>query len=123
MGELEAQGLWNPIYNVKLNDLVLPGSHDSAAIDFHSDNCRDELFLDALNSESRRKTAQTQEASLWDQMYQHGMRFLDVRFDGITWNGRRYPLQHTFYIRNEVDTVEKALEVINKFVSSNPTYT
>lgn len=124
MGELGDRGLWNSSYNVTLRDLVLPGSHDSAAVDFDGENCLDgdeSALLDQLGGDARRKTAQTQESSLWDQMYSHGMRFLDIRFGGRTWNGKKYPLQHIFFVKDQVDTLEKALAVVNDFVTENPT--
>jgi len=128
MEELYNRGLFSPSYGVRLRDLVLPGSHGSALIDFHRQTCDGNFKAELLGNDERRRVAKNQATNIYSQMSNHGMRFLDLRFSPETWcqytmftyECRRFPLQHRYYVKHAVNTVWKALEQVQIFLNNNP---
>ena len=115
--------LLNSQYNVRLREFVLPGSHDSAAKgNFEDCNCNWESWIpQCLPPYMRNRLAKNQEVSVWDQMKYHGIRFLDIRFEDVNYNGRQYPLHHSFYITSHPNNLAAAFSVVNDFLNENPT--
>ena len=125
MQSLHENGLMTE--DVVLNDLVLPGSHDSAA--FHMDNkaCLELLskMPDITKSHPSwrkqipRKTAQNQNIGILDQL-RNGIRFLDLRIIAHSnYEGIKYPLHHTFIVDDSINSLFSAIQVISDFLTEN----
>jgi hypothetical protein len=111
---------------VRLVDFVLPGSHNSAAVKMSDNFCSDSSALGnfvlklILASDTKNKVAKCQETSIWNQL-EAGIRYFDIRVvDDADFGGLRYPLHHTYLIDDQVNTMEKALEVFSRFLDKNP---
>jgi len=105
---------------VILADFVLPGSHNSAAAKMSDKFCSESNALSSLVSDARDKVAKCQDSSIWDQL-ESGIRYFDIRVvDAAKVYNLRYPLHHSFLIDNEVNTMEKVLETLSRFVDKNP---
>ena len=124
-----AQKLGTEKDRVALTDFVLPGSHNSAAIDMHTTSCAESSsgqnwVLDLSLNHNR--VAKNQEISLQSQMLE-GIRLFDIRvIDGVVYTNavksswRHYPLHHSFLIDDPVDTMEDAMNELCNFVHQNP---
>lgn len=72
--------------DARLEEFLLPGSHDSAAMDFYQDSCSagpsssSEFVLPPLPNRALLDTSQTQEFDFTHQLEVGGMRLLDTIF-------------------------------------------
>ena len=102
-----------------LNDLVLPGSHNSAAVAMESEkHCGAfNLQIDSLADE----IAQNQDISLEEQL-KKGMRFLDLRvIEHTNFHGIQYPLHHAYLIHPPyVNNLYDAFSLLEEFLDDNP---
>ena len=116
MASLYNNGLMN---TVTLNDLVLPGSHNSAAVALEAEkHCgRINLQVDALAEE----VAKNQDIGLTEQLRQ-GIRFLDLRvIENTNFYGLKYPLHHSYLIHEgHTKTLYQAFNVVEIFLNENP---
>jgi hypothetical protein len=120
MTSLGAQ-LGSEIHKVILADFVLPGSHNSKAVKMSHRVCSESMIpLPSLPVDSRNKVAKCQDTSIWNQL-ESGIRYFDIRVvDAADFYGLKYPLHHSYLIDDEVNTMEKALEIFSRFLDNNP---
>ena len=107
---------------IKLRDFVLPGSHNSAAVDMSRSFSVCGGFESNLNifKDKRNQVAKCQEKSIMDQL-KGGIRYLDLRIvDSKNFGGLRYPLHHTYLINDNVRTMEQAMVTIQTFINQHP---
>ena len=102
-----------------LNDLVLPGSHNSAAVALESEkHCgAANLQIDTLADE----IAQNQDISIEEQLRQ-GIRFLDLRvIEHTSFRGIKYPLHHAYLIHPPyTNQLYDAFSIVEQFLDDNP---
>ena len=104
---------------IQLNDLILPGSHNSATIQMHGDkHCGGPLDLPTSLAN---KFALTQGVSIVDQLEKYGVRFLDLRvIENRNFYELEYPLHHTYLIDDKINTLGSVFKVVNDFLVLNP---
>lgn len=115
MESLHIKGL---MQGIVLNDLVLPGSHNSAAVSLSSGlHCgRVDLQLDSFANE----VAQNQDLPI-DSQLKMGIRFFDLRvIENTSFEGKEYPLHHTYLVKDRIDTLYKAFDAIDEFLRVRP---
>jgi len=112
---------------IKLRDFVLPGSHNSAAFHMDQKACTESLFriptgaqkYPSLVQSIPKKTSQNQNIPIIEQLRQ-GIRFLDLRIIANTnFEGKSYPLHHTFLINDDINSLYPALIAISEFLTVN----
>lgn len=119
MGELASRGLLSSYYDIRMNDILFPGSHDSTSINLSRDRC---TGLPGLTADLRRKAAKTQEVNIYRQMNEYGMRFLDLRVHRA---GNVFWLHHGYFVEDGSIhlTLTSVLNDVNTFLNNNPTET
>ena len=103
---------------IELKDFVLPGSHNSAAVNMASNWCTSSGAN--LLPQTRNQVAKCQDTGLLDQLHR-GIRYLDLRVvDSADFHGVKYPLHHEYLVDDSVNNMEKALTTISGFLDRNP---
>lgn len=107
--------------NIRLLDMLLPGSHDSAAVAMDGDKHCGSFWL---SNDMANKVAKNQDMSIWDQL-QNGIRFLDIRvIESTSFHGWEYPLHHTYLVdSSQTNTLYDAFDVVQNFLNQNPSET
>ena len=119
MGELASRGLLSSAYDIRMNDILFPGSHDSTSINLSSYGC---AGFPGVTADLRRKAAKTQEVNIYRQMNEYGIRFLDLRVAHV---GAAFWLHHGYYVEDGSSylNLPKVLNDVNTFLTNNPTET
>lgn len=116
MTSLHTKGL---LQDSKLKDMILPGSHNSAATEMYGNKHCDGPI--DLTQHLANKFAKVQGSSIMEQLETHGIRFLDLRIiENRDFYDLKYPLHHTYLIKSHINTLETAFDVIENFLDRHP---